>query len=127
MSDREITSYAQFWPYYLGEHARPGTRAWHYTGTGLAILALLLAPLARLWWLLIAVPVAGYLFAWIGHWRVERNRPATFTYPLWSLMSDLRMFGLAMTGQLARELARHGIEPGGEPGKAGDGSRESRP
>ena len=117
---REYTSFQSFFPFYLREHARPSTRMLHYIGSTLAIAVLLFALASRTWWLLIAVPVAGYFFAWVSHAFVERNKPATFTYPLWSLIGDYRMFFLFLTGRLDAELERAGVRPDGtvEPGRA---------
>ena len=110
MSER-YRSFAEFWPYYLREHARPGTRALHYAGTSLVVVIMLGALATRSWSLLAALPIAGYGFAWAAHFAVERNRPATFTYPLWSLRADFRMWWLWLTGQLGRELRAAGISP----------------
>ncbi|HEY0836882.1 MAG TPA: DUF962 domain-containing protein [Azospirillum sp.] len=103
-------TYAEFWPLYLAQHSRPGTRRLHVIGTGLALGLLGLAVVTRSAWLLPAALVAGYLFAWIGHFVVERNRPATFTHPLWSLVSDFRMFFLWCAGRLEAELKRAGVK-----------------
>ncbi len=102
-------SYAAFWPVYLGAHRRPGTRALHFLGTALGLALLAAAPLTGTWWLLAAVLPVGYGLAWLGHAAIERNRPATFGHPLWSLLSDLRMFALWLRGRLATELRRHGL------------------
>jgi len=101
-------SYDQFWRRYLGAHADPRTRALHYAGTGLALLVLAAALLARQWlWLPLAL-VAGYGPAWLGHYVFERNRPETFGHPVWALVSDFRMLLLFLAGRLGGELRRAG-------------------
>ncbi len=106
---REYQTFSDFFPYYLREHAKPQTRRFHYVGTALVIVVFLwaLLTLSPLW--LLAMPVAGYFFAWMSHAFVERNKPATFTYPLWSLMGDFKMFFLALTGKLEPHLERAGV------------------
>jgi len=103
---REYRSFSEFWPHYLREHSKPTTRALHYAGTTLVIVIAIFAVAAARWWWLLALPIAGYGLAWLAHFRVERNRPATFTYPLWSLAADFRMWWLWLTGRLAPELER---------------------
>jgi hypothetical protein len=104
-------TYGEFWPRYLAAHTDPKTRALHYIGTG-AALALLAAFVATSnWWCLVAMPLAGYAFAWIGHALVEKNRPETFSHPLWSLYSDFRMFFLFLAGRLGGELHRMESRP----------------
>ena len=102
-------TFRDFWPFYLREHARPATRALHYAGTSLVVLIALAALLTGRPLLFLAMPVAGYAFAWASHAVVERNRPATFTYPLWSLMADFRMWALWLTGRLGPELRAAGV------------------
>ena len=106
-------TFEEFWPFYLREHARPGTRAFHYAGTSLVVLIALVAVLTGNWWLLIAMPIAGYAFAWASHAAIEHNRPATFTYPAWSLRADFRMWWLWLTGRLDRELDAAGVRSDG--------------
>ena len=102
-------TYAEFWPFYLREHARPATRVVHYFGTIASIVALIVAAATAHWWWLLAVPLFGYGPAWFGHFFIEKNKPATFQAPLWSLISDYRMCGLFLTGRLGHELMRHQI------------------
>lgn len=103
---KTIASFADFWPYYLREHSRPATRALHYVGTSLVVALAVYALVTARWLLFLAIPVAGYFFAWVGHFGIEKNRPATFTYPLWSLGADFKMWWLWLTGRLGREIER---------------------
>lgn len=104
-----ITTFGEFWPYYLGEHRHPANRKLHALGTTLALATVGLAA-ATLTPLLVPVAlVCGYGPAWVGHFFFEQNRPATFTYPRWSLLADLKMYGCFVSGRLDAELAAHGI------------------
>ena len=103
------SSFAEFWPFYLREHSKPQTRALHYIGTLLSVAVVIVAIALGAWWVLILYPIVGYGFAWIGHYGIEKNRPATFTHPWWSLLSDYKMTGLWLTGRLGPELDRAGV------------------
>ena len=109
MADK-LSTYDAFWPYYLREHARPATRGLHYLGTAIGLALLAAAGMAGNPWLVLPAVVSGYAFAWLAHLLVERNRPATFTYPVWSLISDFRMFFLWLGGQLGPELRKAGLD-----------------
>ncbi len=100
-----LSSYEEFWPYYVSEHMEPITRRLHFVGTTLVLAALVAALAVDPLWLLLA-PLGGYGFAWVGHFFFEHNRPATFTYPLWSLRGDFRMFRLTLLGRMRPELER---------------------
>ena len=104
-----IKAYREFWPFYLEEHSKPSTRTIHFIGTALVFAVLIAAIATRVWWLLLLMPVAGYGFAWFSHFFVEHNRPATFTYPVWSLFSDFRMFFVWLSGGLDGELKKYNI------------------
>jgi hypothetical protein len=101
--------FAAFWPQYLAAHADTRTRVLHYCGTGVALVLLGCFLAGVGWWLLPAALVAGYAPAWAGHAVFERNRPATFSHPLWSFCGDFRMLWLAVTGGLTAELERAGL------------------
>jgi hypothetical protein len=101
-----FASFAEFWPFYVGEHSQPVTRWLHFAGTSCAIVFIAAAVVLGPPWLLLAAPVAAYGFAWIAHFTVERNRPATFTYPLWSLLGDFKMYGLMWAGKMDAEVAK---------------------
>jgi hypothetical protein len=92
-------SFREFYPFYLTEHVNPVSRRLHVVGTGLVILMLIAAIVTRNGWLLLAAPLTGYGFAWVGHYLFEKNRPATFRYPLWSLMGDFRLFFETVSGR----------------------------
>lgn len=111
---RKYNSFDEFWPFYLRQHAKAGTRAFHYAGTTIVVLVALAALLTGTFRLLIAMPAAGYAFAWASHAAIERNRPATFTYPGWSLAADFKMWWLWLAGRLDSELAAAGVRPDGK-------------
>ena len=108
MSERYST-FSDFWPFYLREHAKVQTRALHYVGTTLVVALFVAALVTGKLVLAAAMPVAGYFFAWVAHFTIEKNRPATFKYPLWSLIADFKMWGLALTGKLGPHLERAGV------------------
>ncbi|MDQ7987509.1 DUF962 domain-containing protein [Pseudomonas sp. G34] len=95
-----FNSFAEFYPYYLEEHRNPTCRRLHYVGSLLVLVVLGYALFSGQWLWLLALPVIGYGFAWVGHFVFERNRPATFAYPLYSLMGDWVMLKDMLTGRL---------------------------
>jgi hypothetical protein len=101
-----FATFDEFWPEYVRAHRHPVNRALHYAGTTAAVCAVAAAALTRRPWLLLAAPVLGYGPAWVGHFVFERNRPATFEHPLWSLRGDFKMLGLAIRGAMREELRR---------------------
>ncbi len=112
MSDKKtLTSFEAFWPFYLGEHSLPVTRWMHFVGTTIALLNLIWAVVYLAPTYIISALISGYFFAWVSHFFVEKNRPATFTYPLWSFAADWKMWAMMATGKLGAELAKHNIVP----------------
>ena len=107
MEQPRYATYEAFWPFYVSQHRNPINRRLHFIGTTLVLASLSAGALVSPRWAFLA-PFAGYGFAWVGHFAFERNRPATFTYPLWSLRADFRMFRRILAGSMDRELERFG-------------------
>ena len=95
-----FTSLMDFYPYYLTEHLNDINRMLHFIGTTIVIMIGITTILTQNWWLMFYAPLAGYGFAWVGHFFFEKNRPATFSYPLWSLQSDFIMYYDTIMGTL---------------------------
>ncbi len=106
MPEQDIKSFAEFWPFYVREHSRAATRALHAAGTITSTLLLIVLLSTGRWRWLPLVLVVGYGFAWVGHFFVEHNRPATFKHPLWSFMSDYKMVALMLVGRMGAEVER---------------------
>lgn len=101
---RKYKSFWSFYPYYLTEHRDIKNRVMHFIGTALVIACFIAGIILQKWWLMLVIPFCGYGFAWVGHFFIEKNRPATFTYPLYSLGSDFVMFWHMLTGQIGKKL-----------------------
>ena len=104
-------SFREFYPFYLAEHRNATCRKLHFAGSSLVLGIVLLAIVTRNAWWLLAAPLAGYGFAWVGHFAFEKNRPATFTYPLWSFMGDWVMYWQLLTGKIRFEQPDAGAGP----------------
>lgn len=98
--EKQYTSFREFYPFYLSEHQNPACRRLHFLGSLLVCVTLVYAVATATWWLLLLLPVIGYGFAWIGHIFFEKNRPATFTYPVYSFLGDWVMFKDILTGKI---------------------------
>ena len=97
---RRYASFAQFYPFYLGEHSNRSSRRLHFVGTVLFVMQWLLALPLDEPWLWLTGPLTGYAFAWVGHFFFERNRPATFSHPVYSLMGDFAMAADILRGRI---------------------------
>jgi hypothetical protein len=105
-----MKSFEEFWPHYVAEHSRPETRMLHAVGTGAGVACAVALIARRKWKWLPLVLVPGYGAAWLSHFLIEKNKPATFEHPLWSFMGDYKMIGLMLTGHMDEEIARLGLE-----------------
>ena len=99
-------TFSEFWPVYVRAHSKPITRALHAIGSILVLVCIALGVARSPWWFA-AAPIVGYGFAWTGHFGFEKNRPATFGHPFWSIAADYRMLALTLTGRMKREVEKH--------------------
>jgi len=104
MSNQRYNSFSEFWPFYVTEHSKPATRLLHLAGTlaGLGCIIWFLA--SGRWWLFPLGLIPGYGGAWIGHFFIEKNKPATFEYPLWSFIGDYKMVAMMLAGRMDKEV-----------------------
>jgi hypothetical protein len=113
---QRFESFEEFWPFYVREHSKKGTRALHFAGTTAALALTAAAVLKRRPGLFLLALAAGYGPAWVGHFFVQGNRPATFSYPLWSLRADLIMWWKIATDTMDEEVERATAATGAEDG-----------
>ena len=104
MSQPQYNSFADFWPHYIAEHSNPRTRLLHLVGTAIALGCVVYFIVVGKRWLFPLALIPGYGMAWIGHFFIEKNRPATFQHPLWSFMGDYKMIWLMLTGRINTEV-----------------------
>jgi hypothetical protein len=109
MTIADYVTYDEFWPGYLRAHSKPMTRAVHFAGTALAVLFGVAWLMTFATGYLVAAVVTPYLFAWASHVLIQHNKPVSFQYPIWSLVSGARMFALWLSGGLAAELVKAGV------------------
>jgi len=101
MMSKRYTNFAEFYPYYLSEHSDVNCRRLHFIGSWLVLAVIAWAILRQQYLWLLLVPVVGYGFAWVGHFYFEKNRPATFIYPFYSLLGDWVMFWDILRGRVS--------------------------
>ncbi|MEM7708022.1 MAG: DUF962 domain-containing protein [Pseudomonadota bacterium] len=97
----EFSSFREFYPFYLSEHSNAVCRRLHFAGTSLVLAIVVYALLSGNLWVLLAIPLAGYGFAWVGHFFFEKNRPATFQHPWYSLLGDFVMYRDMLIGRVS--------------------------
>jgi hypothetical protein len=103
---QRIQTYSEFWDFYVQEHSKKLTRLLHFVGTSLGLVLLFWVMLTGRWYFFPLFLVVGYAFAWFAHFVIEKNRPATLKYPLWSFISDFKMMWYMLTGRMGREVER---------------------
>ena len=106
MGDQEFRTFEEFWPFYVKEHQKKATRILHFVGTTGAMACVAGGLLTKRRWLLALAPVVGYGPAWISHFFIEGNRPASFKHPLWSFRADLVMWSKMVRFKMNAEVER---------------------
>ena len=106
MSQPQYNSFNEFWPHYVREHSNAGTRLLHLAGTAVALACAIYFIVVGKWWLFPLALIPGYGAAWVGHFFIEKNKPATFQYPLWSFMGDYKMIWMMVTDRMGEEVKR---------------------
>ncbi|MDP5145583.1 DUF962 domain-containing protein [Shewanella sp. ULN5] len=104
--NKRYQSFKEFYPFYLSQHQDPICRRLHYLGSTIIVVVLINTFINQHWWQLVWLPFIGYGFAWLGHFVFEKNRPATFTYPLYSLMADWVMYWQMLKNTLVSVFAK---------------------
>lgn len=105
-ANERIKTYTEFWDFYVAEHSQPLTRLLHFAGTSLGIVLLVWFIKNGIWYYFPVSLAVGYAFAWFSHFVIEKNKPATFEYPLWSFISDYKMMFYMLTGRMNSEVER---------------------
>ncbi|MGL4517225.1 MAG: Mpo1-like protein [Shewanella sp.] len=100
--NKRYRSFGEFYPFYLSQHQHPVCRQLHFIGSSFVLLLLGVVLVTQTVWLMWLIPIVGYGFAWVGHFVFERNQPATFQYPLYSLMGDWLLFAQMLKGGCKR-------------------------
>lgn len=103
-TEKKYQTFKAFYPYYLKEHADKTNRTLHFIGTLLLIIFFIVGIVTGKWWFFALIPITGYGFAWVGHFFIEKNKPATFTYPFYSLAGDFMMFWDTLTGRIHSKI-----------------------
>jgi hypothetical protein len=110
MDPKNPRNFVEFWPFYVSEHLDRRSRRLHFCGSSLSLICLAAAAFTENPIFLIVAILSGYAFAWVGHFFIEHNRPASFRFPLWSLRADFRMFALMLNRKMDAEIERLGLK-----------------
>lgn len=110
---QQFSTFEDFFPWYVGQHSKRATRCIHFVGTHLGAATALTGLVTRRPALIAAMPVVSYGFAWFSHFAIEKNNPASFGHPLWSLRGDVRMLGMMWRGRDAEldAIAQEALHP----------------